>query len=340
MKRAFPSVGAGLLAAALAPVCLAQVPGQPGGASTQAPKTALVAGRVVDHSGAGVANAVVWLRTPPPPNAPPPRGPQGDRVATNADGRFAFSGLAAGAYQIDASKPGWLTGAYGRRRPGGNSSSLEVAEGERRNDLTITVWRNAVIGGRVVDDRGDPLIGAEIRAIRQTYIAGRPQGDTPIRVRTDDRGVYRFADLLPGDYIVAVLMNVTSEPATLAGAIRTGGETPRAYLQTMSSIGAMPMVFDRATSVTGVDQPLIRTLSESVGRSDAGPADAGLCHDLLSLVVEHQDGEARQGSVGRATGSDRLHDALAADLAGVGRRSRRRRCGRVACRASGSCRRR
>jgi hypothetical protein len=253
-----------LLAAAMVPVCLAQVPGQPAGAPAQAARTALAAGRVVDHSGAGVANAVVWLRTPPPPNAPPPRGPQGDRVATNADGRFAFSGLTAGAYQIDASKPGWLTGAYGRRRPGGNSSSLEIADGERRNDLTITVWRTAVIGGRVADDRGDPLIGAEVRAIRQTYIAGRPQGETPIRVRTDDRGVYRFADLLPGDYIVAVLMNVTSEPATLAGAIRTGAETPRAYLQTMASIGVMPMVFDRATSVTGIDQPLIRTLSDSI----------------------------------------------------------------------------
>ena len=141
-------------------------------------------------------------------------------------------------YQIDASKPGWLTGAYGRRRPGGNSSSLEIAEGERRNDLTITVWRTAVIGGRVMDDRGDPLIGAEMRAMRQTYIAGRPQGDTPIRARTDDRGVYRFADLLPGDYIVAVLMNVMSEPPTFAGAIRAGGETPRAYLQTMTSLGA------------------------------------------------------------------------------------------------------
>ena len=303
VTRGFPTVGAGLLAAALAPVCLAQVPGQPGGAAAPAPKTALVAGRVVDHSGAGVANAVVWLRTPPPPNAPPPRGPQGDRVATNADGRFAFSGLAAGAYQIDAIKPGWLTGAYARRRPGGNSSSLEIAEGERRNDLTITVWRTAVIGGRVVDDRGDPLIGAEIRAIRQTYIAGRAQGDIPIRVRTDDRGVYRFADLLPGDYIVAVLMNVTSEPPTFAGAIRQGGETPRGYLQTMTSLGAMPMVFDRATSVTGGDQPLIRSLTDSVTAMSAGqpllayattyfPASSSI---RTAKVVTAKSGEPQEG---------------------------------------------
>jgi protocatechuate 3,4-dioxygenase beta subunit len=299
----WPPVGAWLLAAVLAPVCLAQVlPGQAGGEAVQAPKSALVAGRVVDHAGIGVANAVVWLRTPPPPNAPPPRGPQGDRVATNADGRFAFSGLAAGAYQIDAIKPGWLTGAYGRRRPGGNSSSLEIADGERRNDLTITVWRTAVIGGRVVDDRGDPLIGAEIRAIRQTYISGRPQGDTPIRARTDDRGVYRFADLLPGDYIVALLMNVTSEPPTLAGAIRAGGR-PRAYLQTMSSLGAMPMVFDEATTVTGPEQPLIRSLTDSVTATAAGqpmltyattyfPSASSI---RTAKVVTAPSGEAQEG---------------------------------------------
>lgn len=285
VKRGWPSLGAGLLAVALAPVCLAQVPGQPGAAVVQAPKTALVAGRVVDHSGAGVANAVVRLRAPPPPNAPPPRGPQGDRVATNADGRFAFSGLAAGAYQIEASKPGWLPGAYGRRRPGGGSPPLEIAEAERRNDLTITVWRTAVIGGRVVDDRGDPLIGAEIRAIRQTYIAGRPQGDTPLRVRTDDRGVYRFADLQPGDYTVAVLMNVLSEPPALAGAFRMASETPRAYLQTMSSLGATPMVFDRATTVTGADQPLIRSLSDSVAALSPG-------HQMLTYATTYYPGSS------------------------------------------------
>ena len=216
-----------------------------------------------------MANAVVWSVAGPAPLTPG-RGQQGDRVSTNAEGRFAFVGLAAGPYRLEASKPGWLPGASGRRRPGGGSAPIELADGERRNDLTITMWRTAVIGGRVTDDNGDPLIGAEVRAMRQQFVAGRPHHDTPIRARTDDRGVYRFSTLIPGDYLVVVLMSVLSEPPTFAGAIRAGGERPRAYLQTMTGIGAGPMLFDRATGVMGSDQPLVTSLSQSLTASATG----------------------------------------------------------------------
>src|SRR6186997_2918582 len=121
----------------------------------QPPRTAtgILAGRVLDAFGAPVGNAVVWSVAGPGPTAG--RTSQGDRVSTNAEGRFAFVGLAAGPYRLESSKPGWIPGASGRRRPGGGSAPIELADGERRNDLTITMWRTAVIGGRVVDDNGD-----------------------------------------------------------------------------------------------------------------------------------------------------------------------------------------
>jgi hypothetical protein len=251
-----------VLGAGLAPDAFQQTPQQSRG-------TGILAGRILDAFGAPVANAVVWSVAGPAPLTPG-RGQQGDRVSTNADGRFAFIGLAPGPYRLEASKPGWLSGASGRRRPGGGSTPIDLADGERRNDLAITMWRTAVIGGRVTDDNGDPLIGAEVRAMRQQYVAGRPHYETPIRARTDDRGVYRFSTLIPGDYLVVVLMSVLSEPPTFAGAIRAGGDTPRAYLQTMTSIGAGPMLFERATGVMGSDLPLVTSLSRSLTASAAG----------------------------------------------------------------------
>ena len=253
-----------VLGAGLAPSAFQQTPQQ-----TPRSSIGILAGRILDAFGAPVANAVVWSVAGPAPLTPG-RGQQGDRVATNAEGRFAFVGLAAGPYRLEASKPGWLPGASGRRRPGGGSTPIDLADGERRNDLAITMWRPGVIGGRITDDNGDALIGAEVRALRQQYVAGRPHYDTPIRARTDDRGVYRFSTLIPGDYLVVVLMNVLSEPPTLAGAIRAGGERPRAYLQTMTSIGAAPMLFDRASGVMGPDQQLVTSLSQSLTAPSAG----------------------------------------------------------------------
>ena len=250
--------------AAMAVLLAAAWPQQPPSQPPQPQRgaTGILAGRVLDAFGAPVANGVVWSVAGPGPTAN--RTSQGDRVSTNAEGRFAFVGLAAGPYRLETSKPGWLPGASGRRRPGGASAPVELADGERRNDLTITMWRTAVIGGRITDDNGDPLIGAEVRAMRQQYVAGRPHYDTPIRARTDDRGIYRFSTLIPGDYLVVVLMSVLSEPPTFDGAIRAGGDRPRAYLQTMTNIGAAPMLFDRATGVMGPDQQLVTSLSQSL----------------------------------------------------------------------------
>ena len=100
---------------------------------------------------------------------------------TDDAGRFVFTSLAAGRYELEVTKPGWLPGAFGRRRPGGTSLPVELAEAERRNDLSITIWRAAVLGGRVTDDNCVPLVGVDVRSMRQTFIAGRRHSDTPIR---------------------------------------------------------------------------------------------------------------------------------------------------------------
>ena len=252
------------------------------------PPTAIVAGRIVDAAGAPVPNAVASLVSSSGPQNPR-GGQQGDRVVTNADGRFAFVGLAAGGYRIESSKPGWLAGGYGRKRPGGGVMPIILKDGERRNDLTLTMWRVGVLGGRVTADNGDPLIGAEVRAMRRTYIAGRSRYDTPVRERTDDRGVFRFSTLLPGDYLVVVLMSVLSEPPTFAGAIRASGQQPRAYLQTMAGIASAPVLFDRATGVMGPDQPLVSSLSQSLSAPVEG-------QPLLAYATTFHPGATSQAS--------------------------------------------
>jgi len=231
-----------------------------------APVTGQIAGRVVDAEGTPVADVAVFLRPVVAPPGPPRLGTPSQPIPfrTDADGRFTFVGIPAGQYHVTTTKAGWLAGAFGKRRPSGDGEPLEVTS-QPRTDVNITIWRPGVIAGTVLDDNGDPLVGVEVRAVRQAFIAGRRQSVTPVRQQTDDLGVYRFPDLLPGDYLIAVLASVVSEPPSFAGAIRAGGETPRSYLQTMTALGTAPIVFNRATGVTATNRPLVGSLGHLPG---------------------------------------------------------------------------
>jgi len=59
-----------------------------------------------------------------------------------------------------------------------------------------------VIAGRVTDEFGDPVIEARVWVESAGVAAPRPRPST--LTTTDDRGEYRVAGLVPGDYIVAV----------------------------------------------------------------------------------------------------------------------------------------
>lgn len=229
--------------------------------------TGLVTGRVVaGTTDTPVPAAIVTLNGGGRPSRLAPR------VLTDDNGRFFFSGLAAGHYTIGALKPGWLPGTYGQRRPGESSLSLDLGDGERRGQIDVPLWRPAVISGHVVDETGDPLVGFDVRVVHETFIAGRLRPTSTARVMTDDRGAFRFFDLAPGDYLIAVPATVTSEPASLAGAARAQGGMPHAYLQTMTDVGAAPMNFERAQAVAGSDHTLVEGVSSLPGTPPADGA--------------------------------------------------------------------
>ena len=115
-SRIFPVVAVVLLAALS--VC-GQVP-PAGPASAPATGSGLIAGCVLDaKSGSPVAGVVVAMST-----SGLTASPSSPRVLTDAGGRFSFSDLAPGSYNLTATKPGWVSGSFGRRRPAGNVLQL------------------------------------------------------------------------------------------------------------------------------------------------------------------------------------------------------------------------
>lgn len=153
--------------------------------------TAVIDGTVLTPSGRPAPGARVMLSGP---------GTAGSRVVTTDDlGRFAFTGLAAGRYLLNASKPGYLAVSYGQRRIRAPGGGIRVADGERRS-LSIQLPRGGVITGMVLDEHGEPLPNVHVRALRAALNGARfPQFGG---ASTDDRGIYRIHSLEPGEYAV------------------------------------------------------------------------------------------------------------------------------------------
>ncbi|HVQ42578.1 MAG TPA: carboxypeptidase-like regulatory domain-containing protein [Vicinamibacterales bacterium] len=179
------------------------------------PRTAVVVGQVIDGiSGEPIPEAVVRLSMPAflatlstTPNA---------RVMADADGRFFFTDLPAGEYSLSVTKDGYIAGTYGQRRASARGELLPLKEGERRTDVMLRAWKYAVIGGTVLDEAGEPVVGVAVRALIRDVVAGHTRFGTDSynvpSTLTDDRGAFRLSRVQPGTYAVVAPSVHTTVP--------------------------------------------------------------------------------------------------------------------------------
>ena len=176
----------------------------------------ILAGRVIDATTERpIAGALVVTYTD--------RGETAAR--TNAAGQFVLDGLPEGAYGLLVTKFGYLPGHSGQSHPVGEGAQLTLAAGSRLTDIVIRLWKRAAITGRVVDERGEPIVGLALSAWRMGF-GSRGDPDERIersRAETDDRGIYRFGGLVPGEYLVYVPSTQTAVPRAL---IELASEAP------------------------------------------------------------------------------------------------------------------
>ena len=244
--------------------------------ATQATAFTVVLGRVVEGvTDVPVADALVRFRGLADPYLKV-------SALTDANGNFTFFNVPAGRYELTASKPGYAFGEFGQQRIAGQGRAFVLATGQRDGDVRVPVWKFATVSGTVVDEAGEPVVGIGVQAMPAAPSGARVYvwNAAPKVYRTDDRGIYRISDLVPGDYLLGVPpAEIASAAPHPAGAAASGGSL--GYAPAFIPGGAKPATDSLLTLTSGdersgIDFKLQLVRSHRVaGRVVGGPPSVG-----------------------------------------------------------------
>ena len=272
--------------------------------------TATIAGVVVndDDRPRPVRRAVVTLTGP---DLRPSRG-----AVTDDEGRFTIARLPAGRFTLTVSRASYVTSVYGAKRPGRPGTPLNVTAGAAITDLTVRLWRGAVVAGVVRDPTGAPVPRVPV-----TAIPAKPINSPSILtlsnngVTTNEQGEFRIFGLEPGAYVVVAKPSSggsqiqslrESEIDALLESLRRRTPLPTAVAGPASApaFDYAPVYYPAATSpalatvlrltpgqeVTGLDLTLLRVATAVVSGVVLLPDGRPAAGAAVQLTAEVPDG--------------------------------------------------
>jgi protocatechuate 3,4-dioxygenase beta subunit len=258
----------------------------------ETPERATIRGRVLTTTGRPIAQAGVNITGPMPPRF----------FLTDAQGRFAFTGLVPGDYEVQASKGDFLPAPVGQATALQSSSRIALTTGARVNDVTLVLSRGLAVTGTIVDRAGEPLQGVSVQALQvstsgdrqRAVLAGAQIGGGR---QTDDRGRYRVLGLQPGTYVIAALADAASlrdAPSLGEAPSLRDAQTVPFYFPGSASIADAVTVTATTAEVDGIDfavgdVPTARVTGKALdsnGAPLAGRVTLGVSHRSGSIVPD------------------------------------------------------
>ncbi|HEY4054478.1 MAG TPA: carboxypeptidase-like regulatory domain-containing protein [Terriglobales bacterium] len=122
-------------------------------------------------------------------------------VVTSDDGKFEFTGLAAGKYFLQGDKRGYLPGSYDQHEQ--YSTAIVTGAGIDTENLILRLPPAAYITGKVLDESGDPVRRATVNLYQINHNEGVGRIIGVRAVTTDDLGAYELGPQTPGTYFVS-----------------------------------------------------------------------------------------------------------------------------------------
>jgi hypothetical protein len=170
-------------------------------------------------------------------------------AVTDAQGKYAISDLRPGTYLLLAERSGYAPAKY--------NTAIQLGPGQKSSGLLILMTPHSVIAGRVVDDQGDPVIGADVQISGLSYANGRKQMTRAGGGTTNDLGEYRVFGLAAGKYYVS---------AQYHGNLTPDGEeyATTFYPHSADASAATPLAVPAGAQMRNIDIQLARSRSVTV----------------------------------------------------------------------------
>jgi protocatechuate 3,4-dioxygenase beta subunit len=191
----------------------------------------------------------------------PELGSDPRQTSTSVDGRYEIKDLPGGRYSLTVTRAGYLMLRYGQRRPLEQGKPLQVLDKQAVEHVDFSLPRMSVITGRVYDEASEPVEGAQVYAMRQTYFDGHRRlvpvaGGGPGAQQTDDAGQFRILGLPPGTYYLRATLRDTWS-VTENGTDTTLGYAPTYFPSTPNPGDSKPIAVGVGRQLDNNDITLI-----------------------------------------------------------------------------------
>jgi Carboxypeptidase regulatory-like domain len=124
-----------------------------------------------------------------------------ESLITSDDGKFEFTGVPAGKYDLHGAKRGFISASYDQHEQ--FSTALVTGAGLETESLVLRLAPAAIIAGKVLDEAGDPVRRATVTLYYDDHTSGVDQIRQANGAQTDDQGAFEMPSLMPGTYFLS-----------------------------------------------------------------------------------------------------------------------------------------
>jgi hypothetical protein len=227
-------------------------------------------------------------------------------VLTGAEGTFAFTDLAPGTnYVLTAQKRGYVSAAFGAGSSGTRPPFVLAAVETLLAELRLIA--QGVITGTITNQAGDGLAQATVVLWQERFRLGVREKNYVRVGRTDDRGVYRMAELPAGRYFV-----ISGE--TNAGSARQSEANLTTYFGGTQDIRKATIVEVKPADEVRADIKLLRGTVYSLGGQVLNASGAALTQRLVSVRRNNDPAfTTRAMALTNEEGKFQIHDLTPGD---------------------------
>jgi Carboxypeptidase regulatory-like domain len=169
-------------------------------------------------------------------------------TTSDAEGRFVFDAIPPSRfYFLTAERPGYLSYEPDRMFDCTDSAGENV-------NLVIKLIPQAVISGRVVNDDGEPVTGAEVEVLRRIFVNGSRRVNQIDTESTHADGGFSIGGLKPGRYYVRASHRRESRPSAPGRkAAHTEALVPTYFPAAYDLATATPIDVAAGAQLSGID---------------------------------------------------------------------------------------